>query len=103
MNLVIFLRNFDGILSEFHGYSQKMIKCHEILIRSARKMRKKAEKFRNWCQISFVHFIISIVSLVLTDSRGDGAHGGGERGEGEEALQDPRPGEEGRPAKMAAE
>ena len=27
-------------------------------------MRKKAEKFRNWCQISFVEFIISIVSLV---------------------------------------
>ena len=64
MNLVIFLRTFDGILSEFHGYSQKMMKCHEILIRSARKLRKKAEKFRNWCQISFVHFIFSIVSLV---------------------------------------
>ena len=29
-------------------------------------MRKKAEKFRNWCQISFVQFIISIVSLVHT-------------------------------------
>ena len=64
MNLVIFLRNFDGILSEFHGYSQKMMKCHEILIRSARKMRKKAEKIRNLCQISFVQFIISIVSLI---------------------------------------
>ena len=43
MNLVIFRRNFDGILSEFHGYSQKMMKCLEFLIKSARKMRKKAE------------------------------------------------------------
>ena len=40
-----------------------MMKCHEILIRSAPKMRKKAEKIRNWCQISFVQFIVSIVSL----------------------------------------
>ena len=57
MNLVIFLRNFDGFLSEFHGYSQKMMKCLEILINSARKVRKKAEnsgigaKFH--CFISF--------------------------------------------------
>ena len=28
-------------------------------------MQKKAEKFRNWCQISFVQFIVSIVSLIL--------------------------------------
>ena len=43
MNLVIFLRDFDGILSEFHGYSQKMMKCLEILRKSARKRREKAE------------------------------------------------------------
>ena len=58
MNLVIFLRSFDGILSEFHGYSQKMMKCLEFLIKSARKMRKKADisgigaKFHSF--ISFV-------------------------------------------------
>ena len=43
MNFVIFLRNVGGILSEFHGYSQKMMKCLELLIKSARKMREKAE------------------------------------------------------------
>ena len=43
MNLVIFLRNFDVFLSEFHGYSQKMMKRLEILIKSAPKTRKKAE------------------------------------------------------------
>ena len=46
MNLVIFLRNFDGffILSEFHGYSQKMMKCLEIFFSRARvwgAIRKK--------------------------------------------------------------
>ena len=44
LNLVIFPRKIDGILSEFHGYSQKMMNCLEILRKTARKMRKKAEK-----------------------------------------------------------
>ena len=66
MILVIFLRNFDRILSEFHGYSQKMMKYLEFLIKSARKMRKKTENSGTCAKfkISFVHFIFSILSLV---------------------------------------
>ena len=33
----------DEIFSEFHGYSQKMMKWIEMLIKTARKMRKKTE------------------------------------------------------------
>jgi len=39
-----FLRNFDEILSGLQEYFQKMMKCLEILLRTSRKMRKKAEK-----------------------------------------------------------
>ena len=40
---VIFLRNFDEILPEFHGNVQEMINCLEILTKSARKIRKMPE------------------------------------------------------------
>ena len=66
MNLVIFLRIFGGILSEFHGYSQKMMKCLEILINSARKVRKKVEnsgigaKFHFFLLIFFQIYKISL-------------------------------------------
>ena len=66
MNLVIFLRNFDGILSEFHRISRVFSENDEISRVSHKKCPKNAEKgrkFRNLCQISFVHFIVSIVSL----------------------------------------
>ena len=61
----IFLRNFCGILSEFHGYSQKMMNCLEILIKRARKMREKAEN--SGIGAKFHSFIsLSIVSLKRT-------------------------------------
>ena len=71
MNLVIFLLNFDGFLSEFHGYSQKfkinlMMKCLEILIKSAPKSRKKAENSEICAKFySFISFF-SITSLAPT-------------------------------------
>ena len=61
LNLVIFPRKIDGILSEFHGYSQKMMNCLEILLNTARKIWKKSGKFRNWCEVSSVPFIVSTV------------------------------------------
>ena len=67
MNFGHFSVKFWWFFSEFHGYSQKMMKCLEILIKTARKMREKAEnsgicaKFNPF--ISFFEFF-SILSLV---------------------------------------
>ena len=66
IEFAIFRRNFDEILPEFHRNDQEKTKCLEIL----KKMREKfgkwpqnARNFRNLCEISFVHFIFSIISL----------------------------------------
>ena len=43
MNFVIFLLNFDEILSEFHEKFQEITKVLNILRNSARKIRKMLE------------------------------------------------------------
>ena len=59
MNFVIFLLNFDEILSEFHEKIQEITKVLNILRNSARKIRKMleisgiCEKFHfSFCQSS---------------------------------------------------
>ena len=59
-------------MSEFHGYSQKMMNCIEILINSARKVRKKAENSGIGAKFySFISFFQSHPSTAV--AFGDGA------------------------------
>ena len=64
MNFVIFLLNFDEILSEFHEKFQEITKVLNILRNSARKIRKMLEISGICEKFHFFRMKISINSLV---------------------------------------
>ena len=80
MNFVIFLLNFDEILSEFHEKFQEIVKILNILRNNARKIRKMleisgiCEKFY-FVEWKFQWTPYSTAVLVLQRSRG-AMHGG---------------------------
>ena len=67
MNFAVFLRDFDKILSEFHGYSQKITNLFQILRKKCQKNPEKRRKFQEVVQISFVQFILSMHSFEVVD------------------------------------
>ena len=64
MNFVVFLLNFDEILSEFHEEFQEITKVLNILRNSARKIRKMLEISGICEKFRFFRMKISISSLL---------------------------------------